>query len=125
MDKVIQKLKSIELDNAFPYRDTDKIQVDFRSDFMKLTDDKDSLVGDFNTYCMNISGTLSYILADKTAEIPQRQIKKLQMSFFNWFLQYKFIEDRVSEYEGFSREYKNFEEARILLLKYLSKQSCD
>lgn len=125
VDNVIQKLTSIELDNPFPYKDTDKIQVDFRSDFMKLTDDKNSLVGDFNTYCMNIAGTLSYILAGKTAEIPQRQIEKLQLSFFNWFQQYKFIEDIINDYEVFSREYKNFEEARMLLLMYLSRRLCD
>jgi hypothetical protein len=68
---------------------------------MKLTDDKNSLVGDFNTYCMNIAGTLSYVLANKTAEIPQNQIEKLHLSFFNWFQQYKFIKDRISDYEEF------------------------
>jgi hypothetical protein len=125
MKNMIHKLTSIELDNPFPYRDTDKIQEDFRSDFTKLTDDKDSLVGDFNTYCMNIAGTLSYVLNGKTADIPQRQIDKLQLSFFNWFQQYKFIEDRINDYEEFSREFKNFEEARMLLLNYLSKQKCD
>ncbi|KRE21305.1 YxiJ family protein [Paenibacillus sp. Soil522] len=125
MDNVIRKLTSIELDSPFPYRDTDKIQVDFRSDFMKLTDDKNFLTGDFNTFCMNIAGTLSYVLAGRTGDIPQRQIEKLQLSFFNWFQQYKFIEDRISDYEEFCREYKNFEEARMLLLKYLSKRKRD
>ncbi|NIK80581.1 hypothetical protein FHS15_005772 [Paenibacillus castaneae] len=118
-------MTSIELDNPFPYRDTDRIQVDFRSDFMKLADDKNSLTGDFNTYCMNIVGTLSYVLAGQTGDIPQKQIEKLQLSFFSWFQQYKFIEDRISDYEAFSREYKNFDEARMLLLKYLSKRKRD
>lgn len=55
MDKVIQALRNITLDSPFPYRDTDKIQNDFHSDFNKLSEDKNSLVGDFNTYCMNIA----------------------------------------------------------------------
>lgn len=49
MDEIIQKLRNIELNNPFPYRDTDKIQDDFHSDFKKLAEDEDSLVGDFNT----------------------------------------------------------------------------
>lgn len=120
MDNTIQKLRSIELHNPFPYRDTEKIQVDFDSDFMKLDDDKNCLNGDFNTYCSNIAGTLSYVFAGKTAEIPQRQIELLQLSFFNLFPQYKFIENRIAEYKEFSQEYKNFEEARMLLLNHLS-----
>lgn len=119
MHDVIHKLRSIELDNPFPYRDTDKMQLDFHSNFIQLTDDKNSLTADFNRYCMNIAGTLSYVLAKKTADIPQRQIEKLQLSFFNWFHQYKFIEDGIADYEEFSREYRNFEEARMLLLEYL------
>lgn len=74
MANVIQQLRSIKLDNPFPYRDTDKIQEDCCSDFMKLTDDENCLVGDFNTYCTNVAGTLSYVLAGKDEEIPQRQM---------------------------------------------------
>jgi hypothetical protein len=83
VDYVIQQLNSINLDNPFPYRDTEKIQEDFCSEFKKIKDDENSLVGDFNTYCMNIAGTLSYVLAGKQEEIPQRQFEKLQLSFFN------------------------------------------
>ncbi|MFD0616042.1 YxiJ family protein [Paenibacillus sp. GCM10027629] len=115
-----EKLRTIKLDNPFPYRDTDKIQDDFRKNFLKLTEDKNSLVGDFNTYCMNIAGTVSYVLDGKKAEIPQKQIEKLNMSFFNWFPQYKFFEDRIADYEEFGRKYRNFEEARMLLQEYLS-----
>lgn len=99
MDKMIHELRSIELDNPFPYRDTDKIQEDFHSGFKKLREDENSFVGDFNTYCMNIAGTLSYVLAGKTEEIPQRQIEKLELSFFNWFPQYTFIEDSIGLYQ--------------------------
>ncbi|WP_090647840.1 YxiJ family protein [Paenibacillus sp. UNC496MF] len=101
------------------------MQVDFQSEFLKLTDDKNSFVGDFNTYCMNISGTMSYVLAGKTLKIPQRQIEILEFSFFNWFQQYKFIENRISDYVELSLEYNSFEEARILLLKYLKNEKCD
>ncbi|MFD0676041.1 MULTISPECIES: YxiJ family protein [unclassified Paenibacillus] len=109
MDEIIQKLSIIVLDNPFPYRDIDKIQDDFHFDFNKLADDEDSLVGDFNTYCMNIAGTRSYVLTGK-------------MVFFEMFRQYKFIEDRISDYKEFYQEYKRNEEARMLLLMYLSKR---
>jgi hypothetical protein len=125
LDNVFQQLKSIQLDNPFPYRDTDKIQDDFSSEFLKLTDDENSLVGDFNAYCMNVAGTLSYVLAGKEEELPQRQLEQLQLSFFELFRQYKFMEDEIIGYAEFSQEYKNFEEARRLLLKYLSKPKPD
>lgn len=120
MDELIQKLRHIEFHNPFPYRDTDKIQDDFRSDFKKLKDDEDSLVGDFSTYCMNIAGTRSYILAGSSAEIPQRQIDLLQYSFFDFFKQYKFFENRTTQYNDFHLEYRSFEEARKLLLMYFT-----
>lgn len=125
MDNMIKQLESIQLDNPFPYRDTDKIQDDFCSDFMKLADDENSLVGDFNTFCMNVAGTLSYVLAGKEKSIPQGQIEKLQLSFFNWFPQYKFIEGKIDDYKEFGQEYRSFEEARNLLLKHLDKPKCD
>ncbi|MFE5319330.1 YxiJ family protein [Paenibacillus sp. NPDC056579] len=58
---------------------------------------------------MNIAGTLSFVLTAKTKEIPQRQIEKLELSFFRWFPQYKFVEESVCEYKEFYMEYKNFE----------------
>lgn len=68
---------------------------------------------------MNVAGTLSYVLTGKEKEIPQRQIDLLQMTFFEWFPQYKFIEEKISDYAEFSKEFKSFEEARSLLLQYL------
>ena len=67
MDNIIKQLNEIknELEKPFPYRDTDKIQEDFRTEFLSLSDEEDCLTGDFNTYCMNIAGTLSYVLAGK------------------------------------------------------------
>jgi hypothetical protein len=86
MENILRKLTDIknELDKPFPYMDTDKIQEDFRSDFFNLSDEEDCLTGDFNTYCMNIAGTLSYVLAGNSSKIPQRQIEILQYSFFDF-----------------------------------------
>ena len=123
MDSILKQLIEIkkELDNPFPYRDTDKIQEDFRTEFFNLSDDEDCLTGDFNTYCMNIAGTLSYVLAGKTNKIPQGQIEMLQKSFFDFFKQYKSFEDKIETYNDFFQEYKNFEQTRKLLLHLLSK----
>jgi hypothetical protein len=69
---------------------------------------------------MNITGTLSYVLAGNEEKIPQRQIELLLLSFFDWFPQYKFIEDEICDYSNFSQEYNNYDEARILLIRHLS-----
>lgn len=34
-------------------------------DFLELSDDENSLTADFNIYCMNIAGTLSYVVRGK------------------------------------------------------------
>lgn len=88
---------------------------------MNLSDVEDCLTGDFNAYCMNIAGTLSYVLAGKTNKIPKRQIEFLQKSFYDFFKQYKFFEDKIENYNDFFREYKNFEETRKILLHLLLK----
>nr|WP_062106099.1 YxiJ family protein [Bacillus niameyensis] len=62
----------------FPYRDTDKIQEDYGNIFAALSDDDNWLTLDFNTYCMNIAGTLSYVLIGKSNEIPKDQIEMLR-----------------------------------------------
>ena len=123
MDNILKQLSEIKsgLDKPFPYREIDKIQADFRAEFLSLSDESDFLMGDFNTYCMNIAGTLSYVLAGKTNKIPQGQIEMLQKSFFELFKQYKFFEDQIETYKDFFREYKNFEQTRTLLLKLLSE----
>jgi hypothetical protein len=119
MDNIIKQLTDIKnkLDKPFPYKDTDRIQEDFRVEFLNLSEEEDCLTGDFNTYCMNIAGTLSYVLSGKTDKIPKRQIEILQMSFFDFFNQYKFFEEKINNYLDFYGEYKNFEETRKLLLQ--------
>lgn len=109
-----------KLQKPFPYRDTDKIQEDYSNAFSKLSDDDNWLTADFNTYCMNIAGTLSYVLIGKSNKIPKGQIEMLRFSFFEFFKQYRFFEDNITQYDGFYKKYMNFEEARKLLLKSLS-----
>lgn len=123
MDNILKQLNEIknELDKPFPYRDTDKIQEDFRTEFLSLSDEENCLTSDFNTYCMNIAGTLSYVLIDKTNKIPQGQIEMLHKSFFDFFKQYTFLEDQIEAYNDFFQEYQTFDQTRKLLLHLLSK----
>ena len=118
MESIIKQLIELKekLEKPFPYQDTDKIQEDFRAEFSELADEENCLTGDFNSYCMNIAGTLSYVLAGKTNNIPNWQIEMLQYSFFEFFTQYKFFENEVGIYRDFLAEYKANEEARKLLL---------
>lgn len=109
-----------KLQKSFPYRDTDKIQEDYSNAFSKLSDDDNWLTADFNTYCMNIAGSLSYVLIGKSNKIPKGQIEMLRFSFFEFFKQYRFFEDNITQYDGFYQEYMDFEKARKLLLQYLS-----
>ncbi|ALC89150.1 hypothetical protein AM500_04605 [Bacillus sp. FJAT-18017] len=109
-----------ELGNPFPYSDIYKVLEDFKNEFLSLSEDEDFLIGDFNTYCMNIAGTLSYVLGGKINKIPQGQIEMLKESFFDFYKQYKFLEEKVENYNEFFQEYKNFERARRLLLTLFS-----
>lgn len=119
MDNILKQLSDInkELNKPFPYKDTDKLQEDFVTEFSNLSDEENSLTGDFNNYCMNIAGTLTYVLSGKTKKIPQNQIDILQKSFFEYYKQYKFLEAHISNYKDFFEEYKIFEETRKLLIK--------
>jgi hypothetical protein len=123
MENILKQLSDIkkELEKPFPYRDMDKIQEDFRTEFCNLSVEEDCLTGDFNTYCMNIAGTLSYILAGKLNEIPQGQIEMIHLSFFDLFKKYTFFEDKIGNFNDFSQDYKNYEETRELLLQLLCK----
>lgn len=111
-----------KLQQPFPYRDTDKIQEDFLPEFSKLSQDENWLTADFNTYCMNIAGSLSYCLEDLTDEIPKDQIEMLKFSFFDFYKQYQFFEAKITRYDGLYQEYQLFEEARKWLLEYLCRK---
>lgn len=69
---------------------------------------------------MNIAGTLSYVLDGKTNKVAKRQIEILQMSFFDFYEQYQFLECKISNYKDFFEEYKKFEETRKFLIQVVS-----
>jgi hypothetical protein len=123
MDNILKQLTEIinELHKPFPYTDTDKIQEDFRTEFNNLSKREDSLTADFNTYCINIAGPLSYVLARKTNKIPQEKMEMLHKTFFDIYKQYQFLEDNIEIYNDFSQELENFEQTRKLLLCLLFK----
>jgi YxiJ-like protein len=123
MENILTNLKDVEseLHKPFPYDDIDKILDDFRLEFDKLSSEEDGFTGDFNTYSMVIAGSLSYVLAGNSNKIPKEQIHNLQYSFFDYFNQYKFLEDKIAYYKNFYEEYSVFEKARKLLLQVISK----
>jgi N-acetyl-beta-hexosaminidase len=120
IDKVhiYDELKAIKerLEKPFPYRDTDKIQENFN----KELSENNVLTADLNSYWMNIAGSLSYILRGASDKIPQGQIEWLHLSFFDIFQQYRLFEDKIADYPSFYEKYINNENARKLLLDYLS-----
>jgi hypothetical protein len=115
MIKILTEMK-VELEKPFPYKDIQKIQDDFQREFISLSDNENSLTGDFNSYSMNIDGTLSYVLAGNTKEIPKGQMDLLQKSFFDLFTQYQFLEQNIHVYKDFYDEYSKHEEARKILM---------
>lgn len=116
--EIYEELKSLKesLYNPFPYRDTDKIQ----EDFIKELPEEDCLTADLNAYWMNIAGSLSYVLKGNSKGIPKGQIEWLDLSFFDIFHQYRFLEEKMAEYPTFNEVYMNYEKARKLILDYLS-----
>ncbi|WP_043930668.1 YxiJ family protein [Bacillus sp. EB01] len=123
METILNQLAEIknELGNPFPYSDIYKILEDFEKEFLALSDDEDFLIGDFNSYLMNIAGTLSYVLGGKINKIPQGQIEMLRESFFDFYNQYKFLENKIEDYNEFFQEYKIFDQARKLLITLFSQ----
>lgn len=110
----LQKLNN-DLYHPFPQEDICKIQDKFS---VKLNED-DLLTADFNSYWMNIAGSLSYILKGKTKKIPQNQIDELRLTFFEVFPQYSLLEKEISTYTNLYEEYKIYEKTRELMLRYL------
>ncbi|SEN87630.1 YxiJ-like protein [Paenisporosarcina quisquiliarum] len=112
---MLNRLLALDLCKPFPYCDTSKIMSDFKEYILE----DDCINADLNTYWMNINGNLSYILRGRSQNIPQGQIDWLQMSFFDLFQQYSFLEEHIGRYPGFNEEYLNYEKARILIFCYL------
>lgn len=123
MDDILKQLTEIEdaLKQPFPTGDIKIICEDFRAEFSNLSGEVD-FYEDFRYYCVNIAGTLSYVLAGSINEIPQGQIDMLFKSFFEYYDQYEFLEERVANYSYFFQEYKIFEQARKLLLQLLTNK---
>ncbi|MEG0471014.1 MAG: YxiJ family protein [Solibacillus sp.] len=119
------KRKRGKIWTPFPTSDINKICEDFRMEFSDLSEEWEpyevNFYEDFRYYCVNIAGTLSYVLVDKANQIPQGQIDMLYKSFFEGYNQYKFIEGSIANYRYFFQEYETFEQARKLLLQLLSK----
>ena len=72
MDTIFQQLTVIEpeLKKPVPTRDIHKIEKDFSMEFLNLPGDVD-FYEDFRYYCVNIAGTLSYLLMEAADDIPQ------------------------------------------------------
>ncbi|MFJ5766820.1 YxiJ family protein [Lysinibacillus sp. NPDC093210] len=123
MNTILKQLTEIEdeLRKPFPTEEIKKISEDFRTEFLNLSDeDEVDFYEDFRFYCSNIAGTLSYVLKGKTNQIPEGQIDMLYKSFFEYYNQYEFLEDRIANYNHFFQECKIHEQARKLLLQLLS-----
>ncbi|XIH76022.1 hypothetical protein C1N57_26685 (plasmid) [Priestia aryabhattai] len=114
---ILDELKKLndDLYHPFPHEDICKIQDKFS---VKLHED-DLLTADFNSYWMNIAGSLSYMLKGKTKKIPRNQIDELKLTFFEAFPQYSCLEEEISTYPNLYEEYKVYEKARELMLSYL------
>lgn len=96
MNDILKRLTEMEaeLRKPFPTSDINKICEDFRTEFLNLSDELDNEVDfyeDFRYYCVNIAGTLSYVLDDMTNQIPQGQIDMLYKSFLNTIINMNFL----------------------------------
>lgn len=126
MNAILKQLTEIKskLYKPFPTSDINKIYEDFQTEFLNLPNYLEpyevDFYEDFRYYCENIAGTLSYVLEDKANQIPPGQIDMLYKSFFEYYNQYVFLEGHIANYHYFFQEYKNFEQARELLLQLLS-----
>ncbi|SCB68382.1 YxiJ-like family protein [Bacillus mycoides] len=112
----LQKMHS-PLHKPFPYRDTRKLQKDYKNTF---TED-DCINADLNCYWMHTAGTLSYVLNKNEEKITFQQLRWLRISFFEWFPQYRFLEKEIVKYPILHRDFMNYEKARKLLLYYLTE----
>ncbi|UED78446.1 YxiJ-like family protein [Lysinibacillus sp. CD3-6] len=123
MKTIIKQLTEMkdELRQPFPTEDINKISEDFRTEFLNLSNEEEvDFYEDFRFYCSNIAGTLSYVLEGKINQIPEGQIDMLYKSFFEYYNQYEFLEDKIAHYNHFFQEFKINEQARKWLLQLLS-----
>lgn len=116
-EHIFKELQAIKesLHTPFPYNDIYKIQ----HDFIKEINQDDILTADLSTYWANIAGSLGYVERGKSQAIPQGQIDWLQLTFYDIFHQYCFLQGSMINYPTFYAEYMNHEKARELLVDYL------
>ncbi|MEH6867865.1 YxiJ-like family protein [Priestia megaterium] len=114
---IFDELKKLNNDlyHSFPHEDIHKIQ----DKFSEKSHEDDLLTAAFNSYWMNIAGSLSYMLKGKTKKIPQNQIDELKLTFFEVFPQYSFLEKEIYTYPNLYEEYQIYEKARELMISYL------
>lgn len=105
------------LHRSFPYRDSARLKEDFAEAFAHLKEE--SFNADFNEYCALIAGTISYVMHNSIPEIPVRQLKLLQKSFFERYPAYAFIQPRLSDYPTISADLEDHERARGMLLSLI------
>ncbi|EOO19637.1 MULTISPECIES: YxiJ-like family protein [Bacillus cereus group] len=112
----LQKMHS-PLHKPFPYRDTRKLQQDYKNTFKE----DDCINADLNYYWVHTAGPLSYVLNKNEEKITFQQLRWLRISFFEWFPQYRFLETEIVKYPILHRDFMNYEKARKLLLYYLTE----
>ncbi|MER2107475.1 MAG: YxiJ family protein [Solibacillus sp.] len=103
----------------FPYEAMRKIKQDFQTEFLALPHEGEFFTCDFNTYCMTVCGTLSYVIRGKQQHIPKWQRDALAQSFFEAFPAYQIFEHAIARYPAFYEEYTPHEQTRKLLLQLL------
>ncbi|MFS0582738.1 YxiJ family protein [Brevibacillus sp. 179-C 1.1 NHS] len=116
----LSELFDKQLSNPFPYGDTKIMEKELEDHFSALQEDH-IFTADFSDYCSAIAGTISYIVKDKAINIPKGQIDYIQKSFFESFPQYCFIKESLGKYPNLYSEYTSYEQARKLILDFLSK----
>lgn len=123
MNNTLKKLEELQykFHTPYPYLDFDTMHNDYHIEFDKLSEAEGDIFHLFNSYCSMIIKAINQILKNK--EITTNQIIVLQHSFFDYFKQFKFLESEILHYPDFYKDYKYFEEARHLLLKYIMKNN--
>lgn len=115
--KELAQVYKTQLSRSFPYLDSRRLREDYAEAFARL--DCDDFTADFSEYCALIAGTVSYVINDHSANIPDRQLKLLKKSFYQRFPQYSFVKTNLSSYPDIYTDLINHERVRRLLLSFL------
>ncbi|WP_260288691.1 YxiJ-like family protein [Peribacillus aracenensis] len=109
--ELLLKLRKMEtlLKNDFPSEDIERIENTFFNNNSKYC-----LMGDFDSFCSLISGSLGYVNSNK--KIPKYQRNLLYKDFFTLYPQYEPLKEQLDTYPDFSQELFVHERVRELLL---------